>query len=50
MQVAHPLPIATSTIKYLIKELLNKTGIRPPAKLTEEEKALVKIQKRPTCL
>jgi len=50
MQVAHPLPIATSTIKYLIKELLNKIGIRPPAKLTEEEKALVKIQKRPTCL
>src|SRR3712207_3417745 len=30
IQVAHPLPIATSTIKYLIKELLNKTGIRPP--------------------
>jgi integrase len=46
MQVAHPIPITASTIKYLIKELLNKTGIRPPVKLTEEEKILGKPAKK----
>jgi hypothetical protein len=29
--------VATSTIKNIVKELLDKTGIRPPARLTEEE-------------
>jgi integrase len=46
MQVAHPIPITASTIKYSIKELLNKTGIRPPVKLTEEEKTLGKPAKK----
>ena len=46
MQVVHPIPITASTIKYSIKELLNKTGIRPPVKLTEEEKAVGKPAKK----
>ncbi len=38
--------MATSTIKNVVKELLDKTGIRPPARLTEEEIATGKRSKR----
>jgi integrase len=46
MQTAHPIPVATSTIANVVKELLNKTGIRPPARLTEEELVAGKTSKR----
>jgi integrase len=46
IQTAHPIPVAASTIKNIVKELLNKTGIRPPARLTEEERAAGKRSKR----
>jgi integrase len=46
IQTAHPIPVATSTIKNVVKELLDKTGIRPPARLTEEEIAAGKRSKR----
>lgn len=46
IQTAHPIPVATSTITNVVKELLNKTGIRPPARLTEEEIAAGKTSKR----
>jgi integrase len=46
IQAAHPIPVAISTIKNIVRELLNKTGIRPPARLTEEEIAAGKTPKR----
>jgi integrase len=46
IQTAHPIPIATSTIKHIVQELLNKTGIRAPVKLTEEEIAAGKNSKK----
>jgi integrase len=46
IQTANPIPVATSTIKNVVKELLDKTGIRPPARLTEEEIAAGKRSKR----
>jgi integrase len=46
IQVAHPVPVADSTIKHVIEELLIKTGIRLPVRLTEEEIAAGKTAKR----
>lgn len=46
IQTAHPIPVTTSTIKNIVKELLDKSGIRPPARLTEEGIAAGKRPKR----
>jgi integrase len=46
IQTANPIPVAASTIKYVVKELLDKTGVRPPVRLTEEERATGKRSKR----
>jgi integrase len=46
IQTAHPVQVTTSTIKNIVKELLDKTGVRPPARLTEEERKAGKKSKR----
>ena|SRR5215217_8464 len=46
IQTAHPVAVAIPTIKRVVEDLLDRSGVRPPAKLTEEELKAGKTSKR----